>query len=86
MVPCASVIGGGNCRSLGCAQDDKGAGGAFHQHLMLMDRTAGPSTSLRFGRDDNSYLGTGWRLEKNCHSGKKVTSARDDRGEGGASM
>jgi hypothetical protein len=48
-----------NCRSLGCARDDKGKDGAFIEHPVAVERTAGPSTSLRFGRDDNSYLGTG---------------------------
>ena len=34
-----------NRRSLGCARDDKGEGGAYHQLLMLVERTAG---SLHF--------------------------------------
>src|ERR1700685_427403 len=31
----------------------------FHLYLMLNKSTAGPSTSLRSGRDDNSYFGKG---------------------------
>jgi hypothetical protein len=35
-------------------------------YLMLGELTAGPSTSLRSGRDDNQYLGTG------CECSRKI--------------
>ena len=41
------------------ARDDKGKGGASMWIWWLVKRTAGPPTSLRSGRDDNSYLSTG---------------------------
>src|ERR1700683_3312075 len=62
---------------------------------MLVERTAGPhstslrgrlSTSLRSGRDDNSYLGTGCECPRKLSPNKKVTDSRDDQGEGGASI
>jgi hypothetical protein len=46
-----------NCRSLGFARDDKGEGDASMCIRWLVTRTADPSTSLRSGRDDNSYFG-----------------------------
>jgi hypothetical protein len=48
-----------NCRSLGCARDDKGEGGVLNKHWLVDERAAGPSTSLRSGRDDKSNLGAG---------------------------
>jgi hypothetical protein len=38
----------------------EGVDGRFRLHLMLVDRTAGPSTALRSGRDDNSVTGRGY--------------------------
>jgi hypothetical protein len=35
-------------------RDDKSEGGAFGRHSLVDNRTAGPSTALRFGRDDKS--------------------------------
>ena len=46
---------GSNCRSLHFAtpgRDDKGEGGASVRIKLLVERTAGPSASLRSGRDD----------------------------------
>jgi hypothetical protein len=43
-------------QALGYARDDKGEGHASMCIRRLVERTAGPSTSLRSGRDDNSYL------------------------------
>ena len=68
--------------SLGFAPgDDKGAGLKPRSLLRLSGRlksalvqsmTAGPSTSLRSGRDDNSYLEYGMRVPKNnCDCDKK---------------
>ncbi len=40
-----------------------------------------PSTSpLRFGRDDNSYLGTGCGAQEKLSSRKKVTNSRIKKG------
>ncbi len=75
-----------NCRSLSFARDDKREGGCFHLHSALVERTAGPSTSLRSGRDDNSYFGTGGSTQEKCHPDKRVTNSPDDKGEGSASM
>jgi hypothetical protein len=44
-------------QAFGCARDDDGEGNATLRTRWLVERTAGPSTSLRFGRDDNSYWG-----------------------------
>ena len=40
----------------------------------LVEGTAGPSTPLRFGRDDNSYFDRVRVPKKNCHTDKKVTT------------
>jgi hypothetical protein len=42
------VCSGGRCRSLHCGRDDK------VEATLLLEGDAGPSTSLRSGRDDNS--------------------------------
>jgi hypothetical protein len=52
------------CRSLGFARDDKGKSGVFPSNWSLVERTAGPSTSLRSGRDDNSYFGEDARAQE----------------------
>src|SRR5580704_9666431 len=64
-----------NCRSLGFARDDKGEGGASMEHRCLVKRTAGLSTSLHFGRDDNSYFGRGVSAQEKLASG--ITSAAE---------
>jgi hypothetical protein len=57
----------------------------------VADETAGPSTALRFGRDDNSF----WERTKGRVEAAFITfdrpqaddsSGRDDKGEGGASI
>ena len=48
--------GSRNCRSLHFGRDDKGESGAFREHWLVAGETAGPSTALRFGRDDTSFL------------------------------
>ena len=45
-----------NCRSLGCARDDKGDDGAFIEHWLVDERTADPlgpavSAPVHGGRD-----------------------------------
>ena len=45
-----------NCRSLGCAREDKGEGDALLCIARWLKRTAGPSTTLRSGRDDKSVV------------------------------
>jgi hypothetical protein len=45
---------------------------------MLDESTAGPSTSLRSGRDDNSYLGKGREYPRKIGIRNKVTNSRDD--------
>jgi hypothetical protein len=75
--------------------NDKGEGDASIYIRWLGERTAGPhsnfaqgrlSTSLRFGRDDNSYFGRVQVPKKNWHPDNKVTNFRDNKGEGGASL
>ena len=39
--------------------DDKGVGRCFRPDWLPFERTADPSTTLRSGRDDNSYLERG---------------------------
>jgi hypothetical protein len=46
--------------------------------LWLVERTAGPSTSLRFGRDDNSHFGRGFECPRKIVIPKKVTNSQDD--------
>jgi hypothetical protein len=45
-----------NRRSLGFARDDKGDGGVSIESGHWDGGTAGPSTALRSGRDDTSFL------------------------------
>jgi hypothetical protein len=40
------VAGWVNCRSLGCARDDKGGGWRSHLEWLPVERTAGPSAAL----------------------------------------
>ena len=60
-VPCRKTFPGRACRTadpsaaLGMTKGRVALSLSVH---WLMERTAGPSTSLRSGRDDNSYLGT----------------------------
>src|SRR5271156_589542 len=58
----------------------------FHWYLVLDESTADPSTSLRSGRDDNSYFRTGAGAQEKLSSDNKVTGSRDDKGKGGASI
>jgi hypothetical protein len=45
----------------------------------LVEGTAGPSTSLRSGRDDNSHLGTGCVCPRKIVISKKVISSERSR-------
>ena len=53
------------------AQDDKAEGNASNVHSSPTERTAGPSTSLRSGRDDNFVLVAVRVPRKNRHPIKK---------------
>jgi hypothetical protein len=44
--------------------------------LMLDESTAGPSTSLRSGRDDNSYFGKGFECPRKIVIPKKSQALR----------
>jgi hypothetical protein len=49
--------------SLRFGRDDKGESGDLTGHHLLIERTAGPSTTLRSGRDDNSLARKSLRRE-----------------------
>jgi hypothetical protein len=57
-----------NCRSLGFARDDKGKGDALVGIGCWLSKTAGPSTALRSGRDDNSVARNRFRRDDGCCS------------------
>jgi hypothetical protein len=52
-------------------------GRRFHLCLMLDELTAGPSTSLRSGRDDNSYL-KDESAHQNCYPDNLPQNPQDD--------
>jgi hypothetical protein len=68
-------------------RDDKGKGGAsIERRVTGLKQTAGPSATLRFGRDDTSVWERTKRIKQFFHSPEWTVTPRNDKGEGGASI
>jgi hypothetical protein len=66
------------------SQDDEGEGDASIRTRWLVERTAGPSTSLRFGRDDNFSWGLASLTKYELLSSQTLQETRATRAKAGS--